>query len=190
MSRAYRVSVSESLRKIIRGSDHVSTDIEMLEVLPKEDMAILLESELEGLGFERKEGVLVRVQEGVKISIDPACGKVTVAAELCEEVNLKKEAEGWGDEDFGQEGKRQVEERLREDAKKSLQRQADAEAEKLTQQATERLEGVLRDLQCELDGAVNRVTVQALKQKAAQIGEIKQITEDPESGSMTIVLEV
>ena len=35
MSRAYRVSVSESLKKIIRGSDHVSTDIEMLEVLPK-----------------------------------------------------------------------------------------------------------------------------------------------------------
>jgi hypothetical protein len=190
MSRAYRVSVSESLRKVVKGSDHISTDIEMLEVLPKEDMAILLGSELEGLGFERDGEVLVRVQDGVRISIDPVCGKVTVGAEICEEVDLQKETHGWADEDFGRSGKKKAEEQLREEAKKSLERQADAKAEKLTQQATEQLEGVLRDLQCELDGAVNRVTVQALKQKAAQIGEIKEITEDPENGSMTIVLEV
>ena len=190
MSRAYRVSVSESLQKIVKGSDHISTDIEMLEVLPKEDMAILLSSELEGLGFEREGDVLVRVQGGVKITIDPVCGKVTVAAEITEEVDLENEAQGWGDEDAGRRGKKQVEERLREEAKKSLERQADAKADELTQQATEQLEGVLRDLQCELDAAVNRVTAQALKQKAAQIGEIKEVTEDPESGSMTIVLEV
>jgi hypothetical protein len=37
---------------------------------------------------------------------------------------------------------------------------------------------------------MNRVTAEALKQRAAQIGRIRQITEDPEQGSMTIVLEV
>ncbi|MCA9062129.1 MAG: hypothetical protein KDA96_03700, partial [Planctomycetaceae bacterium] len=69
-------------------------------------------------------------------------------------------------------------------------KQAQSREQKLTQQATEELENVLRDLQCELDGVVNRVTAQALKQKAATLGEIKQITEDTENGSMTIVLEV
>ena len=42
----------------------------------------------------------------------------------------------------------------------------------------------------QLDQATNRATAKALKQKAAQIGQIKELTEDPESGSLTIVVEV
>ena len=190
MSRAYRVSVSESLRKVVRGSDHVSTDIELLEVLPKEDMASLLEAELAGQGFERKGDALIKSVDDVIIEIDPATGKVTVTAELHEEVDLKQQTDGWADEDYGSAGKRKAEKRLRKEAKRGLERQAQSREEKLTQEATEQLEGVLRDLQGELDGVVNRVTAQALKQKAAQIGEIKEITEDTENGSMTIVLEV
>jgi hypothetical protein len=45
-------------------------------------------------------------------------------------------------------------------------------------------------LKKELNGAINRVTAEALKQKAAQIGQIKEVTEDPESGSLTIKVEV
>jgi hypothetical protein len=37
---------------------------------------------------------------------------------------------------------------------------------------------------------VHQVTKEALKQKAAQLGAIKEITEDPKNGSMTIVVEV
>ncbi len=190
MSRAYRIQVSESLRQIIRGSDHVGTDIEMLEVLPKEQMAALLAAELEGRGFQREEDLLIRRQDGITISIDPNSGRVTVTAELCEEVELKHEASGWGDEDFGVSGRQQIEEQLRERAKEELTKQANNREERLNQVATARLEGALRDLQAELDSAVNRVTAQALKQKAAQMGEIKQITEDPENGTLTIVLEV
>lgn len=190
MSRAYRISVSESLRKVVKASDHVSTDIELLEVLPKEQMSALLAAELEGQGFERDGDLLVRQQDGVTISIDPNSGKITVSAELCEEVDLKQDVSGWADEDFGRFGRKRAEEQLRKQAKEGLEQQAQSKEEKLTQQATEQLEGVLRDLQGELDGTVNRVTAQALKQKAAQIGEIKEITEDTENGSMTIVLEV
>ena len=86
MSRAYRIRVRESLRRVIRAHDRVSTQLELLEVLPPEQMAQLLREEL--------------------------------------------------------------------------------------------------------DQAVNRITAEALKQKAAQIGQIKELTEDPQSGSLTIVLEV
>ena len=34
------------------------------------------------------------------------------------------------------------------------------------------------------------MTAEALKIKAAQMGQIKEITEDPQSGSLTIVVEV
>jgi hypothetical protein len=41
-----------------------------------------------------------------------------------------------------------------------------------------------------LDQVVNRVTAEALKRKAAQMGRIKEMTEDPQAGSLTIVVEV
>ena len=50
--------------------------------------------------------------------------------------------------------------------------------------------GEVHRLQKELDQAVNRVTAEALKRKAAQMGQIKEMTEDPQAGSLTIVVEV
>jgi hypothetical protein len=75
---------------------------------------------------------------------------------------------------------------LREDLEKKVQQR---EAE-LQTQATDQLEAELANLRGELNQAVNKVTAEALKQKAAQIGQIKELTEDPESGTLTIVVEV
>ncbi len=63
-------------------------------------------------------------------------------------------------------------------------------ARALQQKVTERLEGAASRLGCELEGVANKVTKEALKIKAAQCGQIKAISEDPQSGSMTIVVEV
>src|SRR5262245_8597361 len=81
MSRAYRISVRESLRRVLRAHDRVSTQLELLEILSPEEMAELLSLELEKGGFERKDGELVREQDGVKVSVDPNTGTVTVSAE-------------------------------------------------------------------------------------------------------------
>jgi len=48
----------------------------------------------------------------------------------------------------------------------------------------------LGDVRKEMDEVVNRVTAEALKRKAAQLGQIKEMTEDPQAGSLTIVVEV
>ncbi len=55
---------------------------------------------------------------------------------------------------------------------------------------TDRLEQQLAGLRQELNQVVNRVTAEALERKAAQLGQIKELTEDPQTGSLTIVLEV
>ena len=41
MSRAYRIRVSESLNRTIRAEDSVCAQLEMLEVLPPEQMAAI-----------------------------------------------------------------------------------------------------------------------------------------------------
>jgi hypothetical protein len=46
MSRAYRIRVSESLNRTLQAEDEVCSQIELLEVLPPEQMAELLRDEL------------------------------------------------------------------------------------------------------------------------------------------------
>jgi hypothetical protein len=189
MSRAYRIKVSESLNRLIRASDHVSTQLELLEILPCEVMSELLEQELVSLGFERRGEALVREQNGVLVSVDPQTGTVTARIEADQKLQLQREGEA-NVYDFGSETARQIQDARREQLRKEMEQEADKESQQLQKEVTDRLEAELIDLRQELDQAVNRVTASALKQKAAQLGQIKAMTEDQETGSLTIVLEV
>jgi hypothetical protein len=189
MSRAYRISVKESINRVIKAEDRVGTELEILEVLPSEQMAELLAQALEGQGFERREGLMVREQNGVTVTVDPRTGKVEVLAESSEQTEVQGEKTGSAWDDVGPGGK-QVRENLREQLKKDLEKKVESKQATLQSQVTDRLEGELRDIREELDRVVNRVTAEALKTKAAQLGQIKEISEDPQAGSLTIVVEV
>lgn len=189
MSRSYRISVRESLNRTIRAEDHVSTQLEIIEVLPAEQMAALLEQELQARGFERDGEVLVRIQDGVKVAIDPRTGTVTVSVEEEEQAHAEGSREGRAYDDAGPNA-RHVRDELTKQLQKDLEKKVSDQQAKLGSQVTDRLEGELCDLRQELDQTVNRVTAEALKRKAAQLGQIKEMTEDPEAGSLTIVVEV
>src|SRR5262245_36998902 len=98
MSRAYRIRVKESLARDVRAEDTIETQLEILEVLPPEDMGELLARELEQRGFERQEdGTLVRKEAGGEIvTVEPCSGKVTVTAEATGRVEIDGTREGYG----------------------------------------------------------------------------------------------
>jgi len=189
MSRSYRISVRESTDRVIRARDHVSTKLEILEVLPPEQMAGLLADELERRGFKREGDALVRREKGIVITVEPECGAVTVAAESAEKTTLEATREGRAYDDAGPNAQR-TREQLREEAKRDLEKKAEEKETALQTKVTDKLEAALGGLRQELDQAVNRVTAEALKRKAAQMGQIKELTEDPQTGSLTIVVEV
>jgi len=189
MSRAYRIKVSESLSKIIKADDRVCTQLEILHVLPHDQMTELLAEELERRGFERKGGQLVREKDGIVVTIDPDEGTVSVSVAGEQDLELEAERVGWS-ADQGGKYEQQARAALKQQLKDELEREAGRQKEKLQSQITDRLEAHLDDLRQELNDVSNRVTAEALKRKAAQMGQIKQVTEDPQSGSMTIVLEV
>ncbi|MGH7225153.1 MAG: hypothetical protein ACRELF_18180, partial [Gemmataceae bacterium] len=89
MSRAYRVSVRERRNRTISAEDHVGTQLEILEVLPPEQMAGLLVDELECRGFARQGTRLSRQQNDVTISIETTTGVVTVASETSEQADIE-----------------------------------------------------------------------------------------------------
>lgn len=190
MSRAYRIKVKENARHVVRASDHVSTQLELLEILCPERMAELLAAELQKRGFQKQAGKLVRREaDGVIVEVDPLAASVTVKAETRQTVTLEGEAQGWSAVESGKQNERDRE-ILRQQLLKDLQRQAEQKTSQLQKKVTDALEGHLSGLRKELDQAVNRVTADALKEKAAQIGQIREIREDAQTGSLTIVLEV
>jgi hypothetical protein len=189
MSRSYRVSVRESTSKVIKAEDKVSTHLEVLEILGPEQMAGLLAAELAQHGFKEEDGQMVREEDGVKIAVDTCSGTVTVSSEASESAKVEGERQGRAYDDIGPHAS-QVREGLRQELQKELEKKIQDKTSALQGKVTDRLEGKLGDLQGELDQVVNKVTADALKIKAAQMGQIKEITEDPQSGSMTIVVEV
>ncbi|MCG8587368.1 MAG: hypothetical protein MI757_21895 [Pirellulales bacterium] len=189
MSRAYRVQVSETLRRVIRAEDHVRSQLEILDVLPCDQMADLLAKELEAQGFERDGNTAVRSQGDVSVTVDLGTGEVTVRAESESEVTLKGQKSGYAYDDWGP-GQKAAKNALREEINKDLEKDAEQREAELQNKITDTLEAELADLRGELNQAVNRATAEALKQKAARIGQIKEMTDDPESGTLTIVVEV
>ena len=104
-------------------------------------------------------------------------------------MDLEGQREGIAYDDVGP-GRKNVERTLGQQLRKDLEKQAEHEQSKLQTKATERLAAALGELEKELSGVINRVTADALKQKAAQLGQIKELTEDPQTGSLTIKVEV
>lgn len=190
MSRAYRINVRESVTREIKGTDAIGTKLELLDILPPEAMADLLRRELIAKGFrENDDGTLAREDKNATVIVDPCNGEVTVKAEIGRTVTEKgtREATAW--DDVGPAAQT-IEAKAREQLKAELAQKIDREQDRLQRKASEKLERELDDLKPELGEIVNKVTREALKQKAAQMGTIQQISEDEKTGSMTITVEV
>lgn len=190
MSRAYRIRISETLERIVHVEDGVATTLEILPILPKERMAALLSQELAAAGLTIEAGVARRVdktEEGdVTLAVDVSTGEVSVRVARAEDITLHAALE----RTVGEEKRESAAEHLRKEARAALEADAARAAEGARKKATARLEAELREARSELDRIVHRVTAAALKEKAAQLGDIEEITEDEAAGVLTIRVRV
>jgi uncharacterized protein (DUF2252 family) len=186
MSRAYRISVQESIHRHLRVEDGLCARLELLEILPRERMAELLAAELAELGLERRDALLVRVDGDVEITVDPALATVTVRIAAERELELERKASGAA----ARPDDEQARAALRAEVQRRLEEEVAEEQKQMQQGITDKLERKLRDLRAELDRATSRVTSAALKERAAQLGEIEEISEDAETGDLTIRVRV
>ena len=188
MSRAYRIRISESLSRHIVVDDGIQSKLEILDILPPEQTAVLLERELEAAGFTKDEcGEWVRVDDdGVEVRVDAKESTVTVRASADAKLELERErvVRAYAENDA------QSRERGHKALAAELEQEAEDHRQSLQAEVTEQLEGKLGDLRRELDQISNRVTSEALKRKAASMGEVQEISEDPETGSLTIRVKI
>jgi hypothetical protein len=186
MSRAYRISIKESLSQHVQVEDGVRSKLELLPILQPERMRALLGQELATRGFTRKNNVAVRTEtNGVEVEVDLETGEVSASLEGHQELKIETQRTAVVD----QTQKDEREAGLRRIAQESLKREAKGEEEALRKKVTEQLENTLRELKDELDGVVNRVTATALKTRAAELGQVEEIHEHP-NGGLTIKVRV
>lgn len=181
MSRAIQVRVSESVVRTIHVEDGVESPLELLPVLAPDRMAELLAKELEGLGFAR-DGKLAKRTDGdvdIVIDLEAAMVSVKIGAQsmLEEEIQLETRT--------AIEQQQQTEARLRGAAIDQLEARLTARTEAMRREITDKLEQKLAELRTELDQAIGRATVEALTERAQQLGTIEEIAKD-EAGNVTI----
>jgi hypothetical protein len=190
MSRAYRITVKESSTRELKGGDEICTTLEVLEILPPEQMAELLKRELRQRGYaEQPDGTFTKDDGPITVTVNPKTCEVSVKSQVKEEVTLDAKRETFGYDDVGP-GAKEIRERVKQELQIDLDKRAEQERQRLQAEATNELEKKLCDLQPELSEVVNKITREALKQKAAQLGTVKEMAEDAESGSLTIKIEV
>lgn len=188
MSRAILVRVSESVSRVVHVEDGVQAPLEMLPILAPERQAEILAKELEGLGFEREGDTAKRTeQDGTEVTIDLKGATVSVklgaSAELQE--SLERQARSYDDA----RDKDKVEDNLRDQVIAELDERLKEKTEAMRRQVTQQLEKKLGDLRSELDGAVGRATVEALTERAGQLGAIESVHGD-EAGNVTIKVKL
>lgn len=179
MSRAYRITVKESLSRHVQVEDGVASNLELLPILTPERTRELLAQELQKRGFTRDGGTAKRSEgEGITVEVDLETGAVQVSAEGHLELELERTRVGTTEQGHAEKHKEMMQERL----KASLEQEAKAEEALLRKKVTEQLSGKLRDLKGELDDVTTRVTAEALKEKAKELGQVEEIHEEPNGG--------
>ncbi|MBX2799971.1 MAG: hypothetical protein KTR31_19985 [Myxococcales bacterium] len=186
MSRAYQIRVATSITHHSRVDEGIEAKLELLDILGGNRNAELLAEELERRGWEVDQGVGRKEVDGVLIEVETTTGTVRLKVGSEDEVELTTEVSGRSYTETNQEMK----ERLTEEAEAILKARAESHDQTVRVELAEKLERALAEAHKELEQITNAVTRAALKERAAQMGEILDVAENVESGELTIRVKV
>jgi len=184
MSRAYQIRVSDSVTKTVHVEDGLTFRLELLDVVSKERTRSLLTEELATRGFEPEDGRWVRRTGEIEVSVEPTTGDVAIRLDAS--ATITREGSKRGVTQSPDAGKAALSRALAAELEQSIADDADVVRAKVTAE----LERHIPALRQELDRVTNRVVANALKERARQLGEIEELSEDEATGDLTIRVRV
>lgn len=186
MSRPYKITVKETLKQTVVAEDSISTTLDVPAILPPDRTAGIVARILREHGFDDDgDGNLTRERGGVVVEVNPDTRRVTASSSSSSEVEVTDKGGGGGCPCAVR-----TREKVLQSLQENLARETDQKRAGMQKDVTDRLEKAVSELGCELEQVSNQATATALREKAKQLGEIKSITHNNETGSMTIVVEV
>ena len=171
MSRGYQIEWV-SVRSSVQHGDRLDLEVGLLAILPDDQMRALLREELEREGWRRAaDGSLEADVEGTPVTLSPD-GK-TVSATKSVDASV---------------GARGVD---KQSADKELARAAETAKGQLGEKVTKALAKVEAAVKPIVDAAVQRVYLEALKRKAASLGQLESVVETRgEGGELEVTIKV
>lgn len=167
MSRGYRIRmgmpgwrpvVSHDATKQVEATDAIEMDVGMLEILPEGAMAGLLRGELAAIGWsEGQDGSMTRSFGEVEVTLAPDGRTVTAQAKSSRKLTVRGIDEA--------------------QAAAKLARASEKAEREVAQEATRQLGAHEAEIRGELQAALQKVYVEALRRKAASMGQIESVHE-------------
>ncbi|MFO0660713.1 MAG: hypothetical protein U0165_12905 [Polyangiaceae bacterium] len=157
MSRAYRVSWV-TVSSTVTSKETLSMKLSLLGILPEDDMLELLRAELEKDGWKDCDGTLsAKIKGDLKAELSKDGKEVVVSSEVTQKVQTTA---------------------VSQNEAQSQLKQAEVQVqERLAGQATAALTAAEPDVRARLGEVIQRVYVEALKRKAAQLGQVTGMQE-------------
>ena len=188
MSRAYRIQISRDISRVVHVEDGVTSRLELLPILEADRMRDLLVEQLAEEGFEIDgDEASKEIEPGLVLGVNLALSEVSLKVEGEHKLEEKAEVSAWGDTDYGP--KKDQEDWLLAREQDKANKRMDKQADKLQKEATQKLEGMLRDMQLDIRRITGEVMKKALKEKAASMGDIDAMSEGTD-GSMEIKVKL
>ena len=189
MSQRYKIRLEDRWRVSAAGSDRVTLELRFLPFVEGARISHLLGQELARREFSHCGGATWEKRIGEHLlSIDAEFATATLSGEFSHIVDASAEVEGTLDE-CG-DTRELAEAQLREQLEDQLEHAVREEESQKRRELGADLQRELSRLEPELNRIVDAVTIDALKEKAAQLGTIESIDEDRDSGSISLVIEL
>lgn len=171
MSRGYQVQWV-SVQSRVQHDDRLELEVGLMGILSEAEMRALLREELERDGWAREaSGAMGKTVQGIEVKLSPDGSKITATTSTDSEVV----AGGYD----------------KAAAQSSLARAEDVEKARLGARSAKTLSEVEATLRPEIDAAVQRVYVAALKQKAASLGQVESVVESRgEGGDIEVTIKI
>lgn len=186
MSRAYRIRAAASLTHHSRVEDGIQAQLELLDILGPDRTAALLGDALAEKGWSVTDGVARKELGEAVAEVELATGRVRLTASAEEQVEIDGELSKQVYEEHLDGAQKDLEQRLSQ----KLARDAKAHDEAVGKRLGDALERALIEIKPELDEVTDQVTRASLREKADQLGEVLDVSENPETGEMTIRVKV
>lgn len=187
MSQTYTLELAQ-VEVVASGCDSITTRLSSLSVLPDTEMReclvkVLAESGYEPLG--RGDGLLARKVDGCMVEIHPDTldVRVTVEREVAKEEVVRVKVLNRGPDQKRQKDRV-------ESLAKAVQGKQQQLSEEMSREATAELAKALPAARREIDSVNHRWLSEALKRKAAQIGEVQRVEENDAERTLTISIKL
>lgn len=187
MSQTYTVEMAQ-VEIVAAGCDSITTRLSSLSILPEAELADCLAKVLADSGYssaEPGEGKLSRQVAGARVEIDPRTKevRVSVAREAVQDELVKVRVERTGSQSELAKAKRESLTRAIEGKKRDLE-------EDLAREATTELGKALPGARAEIESINHRWLAEAIKRKAAQLGEVRRVDENEAERTLTISIKI